>query len=368
MTDCALPTIPEDLTGRLHLAEKLISAKQDIAQAISDDSFFKHPEWVARYGDRGRQVCTADACFHVAFLAGAFEAGAPEMFGDYMRWTVRMLGARGIPAHSIEEHIEQLAKHLTSALLPLESREVATFLARAKQAYDAPPITRTQPGGGSSLALTSPVYLEAILSGQRQAALNIIEEALNASHSSVDIYVDVFAESQHRVGDLWEMNKITVAQEHTATSITEDAIAAIYSRQVSSAIQRGSMVVTGVLGEVHQIGANLFANIMEANGWKVRFLGTNLPHASVLASIEASPVDLLCISTTLVANLPAAVGLVRSIRSKLKEPPLKIILGGAAYKFASSNFAQEIGATAVTDLRGALTMLCGPALSYAART
>ena len=110
---------------------------------------------------------------------------------------------------------------------------------------------------------------------------------------------------------------------------------------------------------MHQIGANLFADTMEANGWTVRFLGTDLPSSSVLASVEESSADLLCISTTLVSNLPAVAELVRAVRSKVGKRPVKILLGGAAYRFASSQFARDIGATEVTDLRGALATLCG---------
>jgi methanogenic corrinoid protein MtbC1 len=118
------------------------------------------------------------------------------------------------------------------------------------------------------------------------------------------------------------------------------------------------MVVTGVSGELHQIGANLVADAMEAEGWAVRFLGSNLPHSSILAAIEESSANVLCISTTIVANLPSVVELVGAVRSKLGERAPKIVLGGAAYRLAMQ-FAREIGAAeAVTDLRQALAMLC----------
>jgi len=158
------------------------------------------------------------------------------------------------------------------------------------------------------------------------------------------------------------MNKITVAQEHTATSITEDAIAAIYSRQVSSAIQRGSMVVTGVLGEV----INWRESFCQYYGGK--WLKVPLSRTQTFPRLRtrvhrASPVDLLFISTTLVANLPAGVGLVRSIRSKLKEPPLKIFWVALPTNSLPLT-SRRNWCNRRTDLRGALTMLCGPALSY----
>ncbi len=177
-------------------------------------------------------------------------------------------------------------------------------------------------------------------------------------HSHLDIYVGVFTESLRRVGELWELNKISVAQEHMATAITQYAIAAIYPRMVPAAVHRGKMVVTGVAGELHQIGANLVADAMEAKGWTVRFLGTNLPHSSILATVEETSADMLCISTTIVANLPSVVDLVETVRHKLKEQSPKIVLGGAAYRHPTQ-FAGDLGAIAGgTDLRHALAMFC----------
>jgi methanogenic corrinoid protein MtbC1 len=351
--------MPESASDRFQLAQKLASVKQKVARAITEEFFFNHPDWVVRYGDRGRQFCTADACFHMEFLAGAIEAGSPEAFADYSRWTARMLGARGIAAHTLDENFAQLEKHLAVELLPEERDSVLNFLTRGREACTEATEPRSdEMPSGEGLGLTRQVFLSAILGGQRQAALNVVEEALRAGHSHVDIYVNVFTEALHRVGELWELNKISVAQEHIATAITQYVIAAIYPRLVPAAVHRGSMVVTGVAGELHQIGANLVADAMEANGWTVRFLGTNLPHSSVLATIEEISADLLCISTTIVANLPSVADLVRTVRSKLNEGAPKIVLGGAAYRVATQ-FAGDVGAMeAINDLRLALKMFC----------
>jgi len=349
----------DPVTDRFQLAQKLAKVRQSVAEAMTEEFFVLHPEWVTRYGERGHQLCTADACFHMDFLAGAVEAGSPEAFADYARWTARMLGARGIGAHTLGEIFGQLNKHLSPALLPEQREAISTFLERGREACmeNEPRLSMAGPAT-DGLRLTREVYLGAILGGHRQAALNIVEEALRSGHSHVDIYSDVFSESLHRVGELWEMNRISVAQEHIATSITQYAIASIYPRMVPAAFNRGNMVVTGVSGELHQIGGNLVADAMEAKGWTVRFLGTNLPHSSILASVEEISADVLCISTTIMANLPSVADLVRVVRSKLKERAPRIILGGSAYRVAAK-FARELGAgEAVIDLRHALSLLC----------
>ena len=346
------------ISERSRLAQKLASVKYNVAQEVTDEFFLSHPEWAMRYGERGRKFCAADVCFHMEFLAGAIEAGSPEAFADYSRWTARMLGARGIAAHTLEENLAHLEKHLSVILLQNDSEAVSAFLTRGREACVEPePVLGAQPAA-DSMGLTREVFLAAILSGQRQAALKVVEEALRVGHSHVEVYAEVFAESMHRVGKLWELNKISVAQEHIATAITQYAIAVIYPGMIPAAAHRGNMIVTGVSGELHQIGANLVADAMEANGWRVRFLGTNLPLSSVLAAIEENSADVLCISTTIVANLPSVVDLVRAIRDKLSERSPRIILGGAAFRLATQ-FAGEVGATAsFTDLRPALAMLC----------
>jgi len=349
----------ETASERLFLAKKLAALKSKVVEAITDEFFLNHPEALERYGERGRQFCTTDCGFHIDFLCGALQAGSPDAFADYGRWTARMLEFRSIPAHTLEQNFAQLDKHLSAALLPEEGQTVSAFLALGQAACNdhqkAEPASVPEPDG---LELTRKVFLAAILAAQRQAAVSIAEEALRAGHSHIDIYVGVFTEALRQVGRLWESNKISIAQEHMATSITQYAIASIYPRLAPTDGNRGNMVVTGVSGEMHQIGANLVADSMEAMGWSVRFLGSNLPHTSVLSAIEESSASVLCISTTIVANLPSVGELVRTVRNKLSARSPKIVLGGAAYRMVPK-FAHEIGAEEVfTDLRTAIDCLC----------
>ncbi|HYO13152.1 MAG TPA: cobalamin B12-binding domain protein, partial [Thermoanaerobaculia bacterium] len=69
-----------------------------MAEAVTAEFFARHPDWVQRYGDKGWERGIEDAGFHIDFLAGALEVGAPEAFGEYVRWARRVLEARGIAA------------------------------------------------------------------------------------------------------------------------------------------------------------------------------------------------------------------------------------------------------------------------------
>jgi methanogenic corrinoid protein MtbC1 len=94
-----------------------------------------------------------------------------------------------------------------------------------------------------------------------------------------DIYAQVFQESLYEVGGLWAEGKISVSVEHRATAITQFVMAGIYSHAlpVRPSAPPRQAIVTGVAGEMHQIGANMVADVLENAGWNVEFLGTDAP-------------------------------------------------------------------------------------------
>ena len=113
-----------------------------------------------------------------------------------------------------------------------------------------------EPAGGE-LDLTRRLFTQAILGGQRQPALTIALDALQRGAGVLDVYVGVVQESLHEVGRLWEANRISVADEHMATAIAQYVLSHLYGRIPPCAESRGGAVVTGVEGELHQIGANM---------------------------------------------------------------------------------------------------------------
>jgi methanogenic corrinoid protein MtbC1 len=175
--------------------------------------------------------------------------------------------------------------------------------------------------------------------------VRIVEEALRNGAGVFDIYAQVFQESLYEVGGLWAAGKISVSTEHRATAITQFVMAWIYSHAVPlrPSTPPRQAIVTGVIGEMHQIGANMVADVLENAGWNVEFLGTDAPHAGVVDAVLAQNSDLLCISATMLFNLPNVVRLIRDLRARL--PKLRVLIGGAAFR-AKPDLWADIGADA----------------------
>jgi methanogenic corrinoid protein MtbC1 len=319
----------------------------------------RHPDWLTRYGDLARVRGVEDALFHVDFLAGAIETGNTRAFEEYARWTAGVLRSRGIGPSFLAENLAQVADAAAARLEADDAALVAAFVqaGRAAALVDPAPEDRVEPLEG--LALTRQIFVQAILLSQRQAATNVILEALRDDHDVADIYVEVFQAALYEIGRRWEANQISVAQEHMATAIVQYVLAQLYPRIVPAAVARGRMVITGVQGELHQVGAHMVADMLETDGWDVRFLGTNLPSAGVLQALDEHSADVLGISTTMLFNLPHVRRLIDDARARSADRPLRIVLGGGAFRSAPGLW-RELGADGfATDLREAVTIARG---------
>ncbi len=342
-----------DLQQRLTLAQRLRDQKQTVAEVVTEEFFQLHPDWQARYGERGRKRGIEDAAYHIDFLMGSIESGAIATFEDYARWVARMLAARGIEPKYVAENFWQIGKALSHNLSDAEAEIVSLYVAAGCAACELPSADEPQVEKLNELAQTQRLFLHAILNGQRRAATTLALEAIHGGQSITDVYIEVFQESQYQLGRLWESNRISVAEEHMATAITQYAISQAYALIEPSETQRGKMIITGVEGEMHQVGANMVADVMETQGWDVRFLGTNMPHRGILQAVEEHHCNMVGISATMVFNLPQVRSLIEDLRERFGRVNLKIIVGGAAFRSApglyeeikADGFAHDLKAT-----------------------
>ena len=76
-------------------------------------------------------------------------------------------------------------------------------------------------------------------------------------------------------------------------------------------------------------------------GGNVEFLGTDAPHSGIIDAVRTQHSDLLCISATMLFNVPNVVKLIRDLRNS--SPKLGVLIGGAAFR-RKPEFWMDIGA------------------------
>lgn len=194
-------------------------------------------------------------------------------------------------------------------------------------------------------------YLIALCSGAEQQALRLVYEAQQAGIAFQELCLAVLQPALHEVGRLWATKRLDVAQEHQATAITRRVLDYLVAedprrqtvRTLMMAGLRRTMVATCAPGERHDIGLRMVSDFFATEGWRVHYLGADMPVREVVDLVNREQADLLAVSVTLTDNLLAARALIDAIRLSPLGPRLTVMAGGQAVQ-AVPNLYRRLGA------------------------
>jgi len=174
-------------------------------------------------------------------------------------------------------------------------------------------------------------YLKALLAGKRSECNGVVRNLLEANIDIKKLYNDLIQRSMYQVGELWENNHITVANEHLATSITESLLNLAYPFIFATERVGKRAVISCSANEFHQVGGKMVADILELNGWDGHFLGANSPPEDMAQYIQEVKPDLVGLSLSLLSNID---NLKRSIEVvKTDFPNMDLLVGGQAFRW-----------------------------------
>ena len=188
-------------------------------------------------------------------------------------------------------------------------------------------------------------YCAAVVGGDSALAHIVVEHALSRGASRAEIYLDVLAPSQVRIGELWHEGKLNVAQEHLATTVTMEVMDFLRKEMRPRAALGVRAVVTPVEGDQHSVGARMIADFLAIDGWEVDFLSYGTPARDLAEFVRQRGAALLALSSTMPELIPNVIVAAAAIRG-LGPPGPKILLGGAALGRTSRD-VKSLGCDAV---------------------
>lgn len=182
------------------------------------------------------------------------------------------------------------------------------------------------------------IYRENLLSGNRVECTRIVNDLIVKEVGILDLYINLFQRSLYEVGSMWEMNQISVAVEHLATSITSNLLNLIYPILFNQEKTGQKVIVSCVANEYHQIGGRMVADIFELHGWNSYFLGANMPNDHLLDYVQENKPDLIAISMAIFSNLPILEKMLAALQNQF--PKINIVIGGQAFRWGGSEICQ----------------------------
>ena len=183
-------------------------------------------------------------------------------------------------------------------------------------------------------------FLRLVGDGDENAAVDVVGGLLDAGVRPQRIMADLIAPTQCRIGELWAANKWSVAREHAATAISERALAAVAARTSVRPV-RGRITVACVDGEWHALPVRILAETLRLDGWRVDFLGANVPGPHLVTHLHQTGPDAVALSCMLPTRLPRAHVAITACRST----GIPVIAGGRGFG-PGGRYAEKLGADA----------------------
>jgi MerR family transcriptional regulator, light-induced transcriptional regulator len=182
-------------------------------------------------------------------------------------------------------------------------------------------------------------FLHALLAGDRAAGSTVVQELMKQDVSIKDIYEIYIKSALYRVGELWEQNKITVAEEHLATSVSEAIMNELFAGLISGKRTNKKVMVACIENEHHQVGAKMVADIFEKNGWDSYFLGANTPVNEIISFAKTLQPSIFAISVSIYFHLPLLESLLTRVHASFTHTP--VIVGGQAFRHGGTDILEK---------------------------
>jgi methylmalonyl-CoA mutase cobalamin-binding domain/chain len=157
-----------------------------------------------------------------------------------------------------------------------------------------------------------------------------------------------------RVGEKFNQKKIFVPQMLIAAKAMNAALEHLKPFFKSGEVKRkGKFIIGTVAGDLHDIGKNLVAMIVEGAGWEVIDLGVDVTATRFIQSVSENSGAIVGLSALLTTTMQNMQNIVTEIKKEY--PEVKILIGGAP---VTDDFKNEIGADGFSsDPQGAVNYL-----------
>jgi len=197
---------------------------------------------------------------------------------------------------------------------------------------------------------SSRFHLEACMAAVTRLDGSELERAIGRAAVALSqpaLIDEVLVHLIHRVGEMWHDGRLRIIHEHLVTAVIRSFWGSMRSGQETPG-NAPNIVVTTPAGQLHELGAVMAAATTAAMGWRITYLGPNLPAEEIAAALEFNPALAVALSIVYPEDDPLLELELRKLRRYLPRE-IALIVGGRAVE-NYKNVLDEIGANIVYDL------------------
>ena len=180
-----------------------------------------------------------------------------------------------------------------------------------------------------------------VISGNVDEIVPVVEFALNIGFDPMSISNNCMIPALEEVGKLYEKGEIFLPQVMQSAEAMKAAFARLKKEMKGQGKSAGKVLLATVYGDVHDIGKNILATLLENHGLEVIDLGKNVKTETILDEAEKQKPDVIGLSALMTTTMTQMGAVIKERdRRGLKIP---VVLGGAV---VTEGYAQSVGAAA----------------------
>lgn len=183
---------------------------------------------------------------------------------------------------------------------------------------------------------------DAVLNGDQKTAVAVTQEALAEGIAPLELITKYMIPAMDEVGRRFECEEYFVPELLLSARAMKGALELLRPLLVASGAQPAGRVVIGtVKGDLHDIGKNLVASMLEGGGFEVIDLGADVAPEKFIQAVQEKNAQIVALSALLTVTMPSMRKTIDALREAGVRDKVKVMVGGAP---VTPQFAREIGA------------------------
>lgn len=201
----------------------------------------------------------------------------------------------------------------------------------------------------------------AVLEGDARLAKSVTEQALAAGVDPQTLVTEQMIPAMAEAGRRFECNDYFVPELLIAARAMKSSLELIRPLLAArGANPVGRVAIGTVKGDLHDIGKNLVAAMLEGGGFEVYDLGVDVSPEKFVAAVHEKNVNLVALSALLTTTMPAMKSIIEALKQAGIRDKVKVVIGGAPI---TQKYADEIGADGYSENAAAAVNLARKALA-----
>ncbi len=183
---------------------------------------------------------------------------------------------------------------------------------------------------------------DAVLNGDQKTAVAVTQEALAEGRDPMELITQYMVPAMDEVGRRFECEEYFVPELLLSARAMKGSLELLRPLLAASGAEPAGRVVIGtVKGDLHDIGKNLVASMLEGGGFEVIDLGADVGPARFIAAVREKNARIVALSALLTVTMPSMRKTIEALKEAGVRDHVKVMVGGAP---VTPQFADEIGA------------------------